>query len=142
MFAGFTILEIIMMALIAPDFITFVGDESLSWVIEKFGWMFGMLAVAIALFMLVVGYGRTGGIRLGADDEKPEFATMSWVAMMFSAGMGIGLLFYGPYEPLTYFLDLPSGFNAANGTSDESRAALAQPALHWGRIAWRSTHSS
>ena len=136
MIAGFTVLAVILWAVIAPDSITVVGDESLSWVIEKFGWMFGMLAVAIALFMLVVGYGRTGGIRLGADDEKPEFATMSWVAMMFSAGMGIGLLFYGPYEPLTYFLDLPSGFSAANGTSDAMRAALAQTALHWGPIAW------
>src|SRR5690625_7922238 len=91
--------------------------------------MFGMLAVAIALFMLVVGYGRTGGIRLGADDEKPEFATMSWVAMMFSAGMGIGLLFYGPYEPLTYFLDLPIGFDAADGSADAMREI--------GRASWR-----
>src|SRR5690625_5717378 len=61
---------------------------------------------------------------------------MSWVAMMFSAGMGIGLLFYGPYEPLTYFLDLPIGFDAADGSADAMRAALAQTTLHWGPIAW------
>lgn len=134
--AGFAVLAVIIWAIIAPDSISTVGDASLAWTIDNFGWIFGVLAVAIAVFMLVVGYGRTGGIRLGADDEKPEFATMSWVAMMFSAGMGIGLLFYGPYEPLTYFLDLPSGFEAAEGSSDAMRAALAQTTLHWGPIAW------
>ncbi|HLS04602.1 MAG TPA: BCCT family transporter [Actinomycetales bacterium] len=134
--AGMAVLGVILWAVFAPDSISIAGNESLSWVIDKFGWLFGVLAVAITIFMLIVGYGRTGGIRLGADDEKPEFATMSWVAMMFSAGMGIGLLFYGPYEPLTYFLDPPSGFGAADGSSDAMRAALAQTTLHWGPIAW------
>lgn len=134
--AGVAVLGVIIWAIIAPDSISIAGDSSLAWTIDKFGWLFGVLAVAIAIFMLVVGYGKTGGIRLGADDEKPEFATMSWVAMMFSAGMGIGLLFYGPYEPLTYFVDLPSGFDAAEGSADAMRAALAQTTLHWGPIAW------
>src|SRR5690625_4499398 len=134
--AGVAIAAVVIWAIVAPDSISVTGDQSLSWVIDKFGWLFGVLAVAITIFMLVVGYGRTGGIRLGADEEKPEFATMSWVAMMFSAGMGIGLLFYGPYEPLTYFLDLPSGFAATDGSADAMRAALAQTTLHWGPIAW------
>ncbi len=134
--AGVAVVAVILWAVFAPDSISVAGDTSLSWVIDKFGWLFGVLAVVIAIFMLIVGYGRTGGIRLGADDEKPEFATMSWVAMMFSAGMGIGLLFYGPYEPLTYFLDLPIGFDAADGSADAMRAALAQTTLHWGPIAW------
>lgn len=134
--AGMAVVSVIVWAVVAPAGITTVGNASLAWVTEHFGWLFGVLAVAIALFMLVLGYGRTGGVRLGADDEAPEFSTVSWIAMLFSAGMGIGLLFYGPYEPLTYFLNPPHGVDAAPGSPDAMLSALAQVLLHWGPIAW------
>ncbi len=134
--AGFAVVFVIGWAVVAPESITTVGDASLAWVTEHFGWLFGVLAVVIALFMLIIAYGRTGGVRLGADDEKPEYSTVSWIAMLFSAGMGIGLLFYGPYEPLTYFLDPPHGVTAEAGSPDAALAALAQVMLHWGPIAW------
>ncbi|MBP6685180.1 MAG: BCCT family transporter [Leucobacter sp.] len=127
---------VIAWAFIAPDNLAAVGAASLAWVTEHFSWMFGALAIAVALFMLVVGYGRTGGIRLGADDEKPEFSTASWVSMLFAAGLGIGLLFYGPLEPLTYFLDPPPGLDVTAGTAEAALPALAQTVLHWGPIAW------
>lgn len=134
--SGMLIAFVIIWAVIAPDNISAVGNISLSWVTGNFGWMYGMLAIAIFLFMMVLGYGRAGGIRLGADNEKPEFSTVSWVAMLFSAGMGIGLLFYGPYEPLVYFADPPHGFAVEPASVDASHTALAQTALHWGPIAW------
>lgn len=134
--AGLMVVAVIAWAVLAPEAITTVGDASLTWVTTYFGWLFGVLAVVIALFMIVLGFGRTGGVRLGADDEKPEYSTVSWIAMLFSAGMGIGLLFYGPYEPLEYFLNPPEGFDAAAGSSDAMRASLAQTLLHWGPIAW------
>lgn len=134
--AGLSVVSVIAWAIIAPETITPVGDVSLAWVTENFGWLFGVLAIAIALFMLVLGFGRTGGVRLGADDEAPEFTTVSWIAMLFSAGMGIGLLFYGPYEPLTYFLDPPHGVSAEPGSADAMLSSLAQVLLHWGPIAW------
>src|SRR5690625_5209522 len=134
--AGVAVVALTLWALFAPDSISVEGDTSRGGLVDDVGGRFGVVAVVTAICLLIVGYGRTGGIRLGADDEKPEFATMSWVAMMFSAGMGIGLLFYGPYEPLTYFLDLPIGFDAADGSADAMRAALAQTTLHWGPIAW------
>lgn len=134
--AGVLILGVIVWASVAPDSISIAGDKSLGWVTGKFGWMYGLLAIAIFIFMMVLGYGRTGGVRLGADDEKPEFTTVSWVAMLFSAGMGIGLLFYGPYEPLTYFTKPPHDFGAKANSVDATHAALAQTILHWGPIAW------
>ncbi|RKQ94292.1 choline/carnitine/betaine transport [Mycolicibacterium mucogenicum 261Sha1.1M5] len=127
---------VIAWAFAAPDTLADVGAASLAWVTEHFSWMFGALAIAVALFMLVVGYGRTGGIRLGADDEQPEFSTASWVSMLFAAGLGIGLLFYGPLEPLTYFLSPAPGVTAAPGSADAALPALAQTVLHWGPIAW------
>ncbi|MGV8846694.1 BCCT family transporter [Tessaracoccus sp.] len=134
--AGVAVLSVIGWAVLAPGSIATVGDAALGWVTKYFGWFFGVLAVVIALFMLIIAYGRTGGVRLGADDEKPEYSTVSWIAMLFSAGMGIGLLFYGPYEPLTYFLDPPHGVTAEAGSPDATLAAMAQVLLHWGPFAW------
>ncbi|WP_082309386.1 BCCT family transporter [Leucobacter musarum] len=129
-------LGVIVWAFIAPDSIAVVGGSSLQWVTEHFSWLFGALAISVAGFMLVVGYGRTGGIRLGADDEEPEFTTTSWISMLFAAGLGIGLLFYGPLEPLTYFLNPAPGVDVEPGSADAALPALAQTILHWGPIAW------
>lgn len=134
--AGLSVVSVILWAALAPDSIATVGDASLGWVTTNFGWMFSLLALFIFIFMLILGYGRTGGVRLGADDEAPEFATISWVAMLFSAGMGIGLLFYGPYEPFVYFTTPPDGVTADPETAKAMEAALAQVMLHWGPIAW------
>ena len=134
--AAVSVVAVILWSVFAPNSVSTVGDASLTWVTTNFGWMFGVLAIAISVFMLVVGYGRTGGVRLGADDEAPEFTTVSWVAMLFSAGMGIGLLFYGPYEPFVYFANPPDGFTADPGTVKAMESALAQTMLHWGPIAW------
>lgn len=129
-------LAVIVWAFAAPDSLSAAGSASLTWVTTNFGWLFGALAIAIALFMLVVGYGRTGGIRLGADDEKPEFSTMSWISMLFAAGLGIGLLFYGPLEPLTYFETPAPSQNVEAGSTAAILPAMAQTILHWGPIAW------
>lgn len=134
--SGFLIVAVIAWAIFAPDSISVAGNAALSWVINRFSWMYGILAVAILTFMAVLGYGRAGGVRLGADDEQPEFSTVSWIAMLFAAGMGIGLLFYGPYEPLIYYANPPQGFNADPLTVEAAQDALAQVGLHWGPIAW------
>lgn len=134
--AGAFVAAVIIWGILDPDSIQAVGSAALGWVSVNFGWLFGALTIAVTVFMLFVGYGRTGGVRLGMDDEEPEFSTVSWIAMLFSAGLGIGLLFYGPLEPLTYFLELPHGFDVPNGTVDAMSAALAQTVLHWGPMAW------
>lgn len=130
------VIGVIIWAFAAPVHLAAVGSTALSWVIENFAWLFSALAIAIFLFMMVVGYGRTGGIRLGADDEKPEFSTKSWISMLFAAGLGIGLLFYGPLEPLTYFLNPPPNQVAEAGTQAAVLPSMAQTFLHWGPIAW------
>ena len=134
--AGVLVLGVVVWGFLAPDSISAAGAASLGWVTDNFGWLFSLLAIATIGFMFVVGYGRTGGIRLGADDESPEFSTVSWIAMLFSAGMGIGLLFWGLAEPLAYFTDVPPGFTAEPGSRDAMLDALAQSILHWGPMAW------
>ena len=134
--AGVLVFAVVLWGFLAPESISEVGAVSLSWVTTNFGWLFSLLAVVTIVFMLVVGYGRTGGVRLGSDEEEPEFSTASWIAMLFSAGMGIGLLFWGPAEPLGYFNDVPYGFDSEAGSRDAMHDALAQSLLHWGPMAW------
>src|SRR5690606_28975520 len=107
--AGVAVAGVIAWGLIAPESIVPTGEVLLGFAMDNFGWLFSLVAVVTLVFMLVLGYGRTGGVRLGADDEKPEFSTVAWVAMLFSAGMGIGLLFWGPAEPLDYMNNVPPG---------------------------------
>jgi len=144
--AGVAVAAVVVWGIVAPSSILAVGQAALGWVTDGFGWLFSLLAVVTLVFMFVLGYGRTGGVRLGADDEEPEFSTVAWVAMLFSAGMGIGLLFWGPSEPLDFFHNVPPGLGGVNedgstwgvqpGTREAMMASLAQATLHWGPMAW------
>lgn len=116
-------------------FRTFSSD-ALAWVSTNFGWLFSLLTLVVFAFMMWVGFSSYGRIRLGQDGEKPEYSTLSWIAMLFSAGMGIGLLFFGPYEPLEYFLNVPPGVDAAAGSREAMHASMAQVLFHWGPMAW------
>lgn len=98
-----------------------------------FGWYYMLVMVACLLFALWLAASRYGQIRLGKDDEKPVFGYASWTSMLFSAGIGIALVYYGAYEPLDHFLAPPQG---AGGTAEAARQAMAITFLHWGLHGW------
>ena len=122
--------------LLSTESLTAVSSTALTWVTTNTGWFFTLLSTAAVIFMLVVGFGRTGRIPLGLDDEQPEFAFFSWLAMLFAAGMGIGLMFYGASEPLSHFGAGVPGFAAEAGTEEMTVRALVQTAFHWGLNPW------
>jgi len=103
------------------------------WVADVFGWYYMVLMSACMVFVFWLAFSRHGNIRLGQEDEKPEFSYPSWVAMLFSAGIGIALVYYGAYEPLDHFLSPPEG---AGGTVAAARQAMAITFLHWGLHGW------
>ena len=120
---------------LATDSLSEVSSDVLGAVIDGAGWAFVLAAsgfVVFALWLAVSSYGR---IPLGRDDEAPEFRTVSWVAMMFSAGMGIGLMFYGVGEPLAHFTAPPPGTVAA-GTAEAFDVAMATTLFHWTLHPW------
>lgn len=123
-------------ALISPEGINEVGTTMQGWVAANFGWFFGGLVFTVMIFMFIIGYGPTGHIRLGADDSEPDYSTTSWISMLFAAGLGIGLIFYGPLEPLTHFLDTPPSVSAEAGTIDAVLPAISQAILHQASFAW------
>lgn len=112
-----------------------VSSAALVWVTTNFGWLMNGLAAILLIYMLLLGFTKYGKIPLGLDGEKPEFSTFSWIAMLFAAGMGIGLLFFGPYEPMQYYLNPPPGTFDAE-TNEAMHRALIQTVFHWGPQAW------
>ena len=97
------------------------------------GWLFIWTMNIVLVFILVLLGGRFGDIRLGGPDARPEFSTLGWFAMLFSAGMGIGLLFYGVAEPMFHFVASPL---AEPGTTEAARVAMDISFLHWGLHPW------
>ncbi|MGH3990805.1 MAG: BCCT family transporter, partial [Pseudonocardiaceae bacterium] len=112
------------------DSLAGVATAVLEWLVDNLGWLFVLAATGFVIFTLCVALGRYGRIPLGRDGEPPEFRTVSWVAMMFSAGMGIGLMFYGVTEPLTHFVTPPPGVEQGIGT------AMATTLFHWTLHPW------
>ncbi|WBB59236.1 BCCT family transporter [Streptomyces sp. WMMC500] len=101
------------------------------------GWAFVLAASGFVIFALWLAFSRYGRITLGREGEPPEFRTVSWVAMMFSAGMGIGLMFYGVNEPLSHFTSPPPD-TVPGGTDAASRmeTAMATTLFHWTLHPW------
>ncbi|ALM53460.1 choline BCCT transporter BetT [Halomonas huangheensis] len=108
-------------------------SAGLSWVNETFGWYYMLAAVAYLVFVVVISLSRVGNIRLGPDDSRPEFSTLSWASMLFAAGIGIDLLFFCVAEPLSHYLAPP---DLAPESHAALRQAVPQTFLHWGLTGW------
>ncbi|GIM64109.1 BCCT family transporter [Planomonospora venezuelensis] len=105
-----------------------------------FGWLFILVSALFLTFSAYLAISRYGNIRLGPDDSTPEFSTFSWVSMMFATGMGIGLMFWGVAEPLTYLTatdasSIPPG-RGDPSTPDSARVAMEYAFFHWGFHPW------
>lgn len=111
------------------------SSAALTWVMDKTGWLFALTSTGFVVFVLYLALGRYGNIPLGRDGEEPEFNGVSWVAMMFSAGMGIGLMFYGVAEPLSHFATPPPG-TGPEGNPEAVQTALATTLFHWTLHPW------
>ncbi|WP_392544110.1 BCCT family transporter [Oryzobacter telluris] len=120
---------------LSTDTLGAASDAALGWSVTTMGWMFVVLASAFVAFVIWLALSRFGNIPLGADDEEPEFRTVSWISMMFSAGMGIGLMFYGVSEPLSHFVTPPPGTVEA-GDPAAVQTAMATTLFHWTLHPW------
>ena len=129
--AALAVLAVLAWGLIAPDSFAGVSGNALDWVVSSGGWLFVLAATVFVFFVFFIAMSKFGHIRLGGDEEKPEFSTVSWIAMMFAAGMGIGLMFFGVAEPLTFYRDGVPGHG-----SNEVGTAMATTMFHWSLHPW------
>ena len=116
-----------------PDSADRLFSGAQTWVVSHFDWFYTVVVTFFLLFLVFVAASRFGDIRLGPDDAVPEFSFVSWTAMLFAAGMGIGLMYFGVGEPLQHYLKPPT---AVGGTPAAAREALESTFFHWGFHAW------
>jgi BCCT family betaine/carnitine transporter len=105
------------------------------WITTKFDWIFMISMNVFVVFSLFIAYSKLGRIRLGGKDAKPRYGYTGWLAMLFAAGVGIGLMFYGVLEPVTHTLNPPLGIDPAN-IKEAAAAGMSAAILHWGLHAW------
>ncbi|MFI9123131.1 BCCT family transporter [Streptomyces bikiniensis] len=112
-----------------------VSSSLLDGLIRDGGWAFMLAASGFVVFALWLAVSRYGRITLGREEEGPEFRTVSWIAMMFSAGMGIGLMFYGVSEPLAHYGTPPPGTHPVD-SAERMQTAMATTLFHWTLHPW------
>ncbi|SES37865.1 glycine betaine uptake BCCT transporter [Salisediminibacterium halotolerans] len=134
---GFSIaFAFIVWGVIAPDNLEYITGSIQGFITEQFGWFYLLAAtgfVAFAIFLAISPYGR---IKLGKEDEEPEYSYLTWFSFLFTAGMGIGLVFWGVAEPMSHVFEPSPHAGTEGGTIDAAGAALRYSFFHWGVHPW------
>ena len=131
--ASAIIAALLALATFAPGTSDYVFTAAQGWVIESFGWFYVAAVAGFLAFVLFLAIGPTGKIKLGPDDVEPDFPYVSWLAMLFAAGMGIGLMYFAVAEPVQHYIAPPE---AEPGTINAAREAMVITFTHWGVHAW------
>ncbi|NYT36740.1 BCCT family transporter [Allopusillimonas soli] len=134
-FYGSAIISIglIIYASLAPDAAATLFEQANNWIILEAGWFYLLAVGGFVIFLLFLAISPLGKVRLGPDDAVPDYSYSTWVAMLFSAGMGIGIVFYGVAEPIMHFSAPP---DAPARSAQAARDALEITFFHWGVHAW------
>lgn len=122
-----------MWGILSPETFGNAANAVFNYLTTNFGWFYLLAMFFFVVFMAYIACSKFGNIRLGPDDSRPEYSYISWFAMLFSAGMGIGLVFWGVAEPLNHFV-APLG--AQPGTPEAANFAIYTSFFHWGIHPW------
>ena len=123
----------IVATMISPEGVKGVFDKLFKFFIHNFGWTYLLCVAGFVVFCFIMALGRFGRVKLGRDDEEPEFSLAAWFSMLFAAGMGIGLVFWGVAEPIYHFAGPPF---AAPKTPQAAADAMRTVFFHWGLHPW------
>lgn len=128
----FFVVLLVAMILIAPEQTQTLLNAAKSGIFANFSWFYVLAFSVFWGFLVILSVSSLGNIKLGNDEEEPEFGFLSWLAMLFAAGMGVGLMFFGVAEPLTHYLsDITTG-----SAEHKQQEALLHTLFHWGIHAW------
>lgn len=126
---GFVVITIALQSVLGNVFKTMFSGA-----MEYFGWFMVLVMNATLIYCVYLIFSKFADIKIGGQDAEPEFSNAAWVAMLFSAGLGMGLLYFGVGEPMYHFVAPPGGVEA--GTAEAARTALMFTFLHWGIHGW------
>ena len=126
------VVALVAMILIAPEKTQVLLDATKAGIFNHFSWFYVLAFSIFICFLVILSVSSLGSIKLGNDEEEPEFGVLSWLAMLFAAGMGVGLMFFGVAEPLSHYLsDITVG-----APEQREQQALLHSMFHWGIHAW------
>ena len=132
---GITLLLVVLLViftLLLPEQLQAILDIAKAGIFKNFSWFYIVICSIFLFFLIFTALSDFGNIKLGADEETPEFGFLSWMAMLFAAGMGVGLMFFGVAEPLSHFNSTIS----IGSPEQKTQQALLHTAFHWGIHAW------
>lgn len=112
-----------------------VADTLYNATTRNFGWFYLLVVFILIIFLVGLAISKYGAIRLGGDDERPDYPFFTWIGMLFSAGFGVGLVFYGVAEPMSHYFTSPMAGVEAQ-TKDAARLAMGYSFFHWGISQW------
>ncbi|KUJ82669.1 high-affinity choline transporter BetT [Microbulbifer flavimaris] len=127
------LLLLVAFAVFFPEKATALFEGMQTTIVDYFGWYYILIVAILLITVVVLGLSRLGDIKLGPEHSKPDYSFASWLAMLFSAGIGIGLLFFGVAEPVMHYLTPP---DADSGTVEAARQAMVLSIFHWGFHVW------
>ncbi|WP_313823875.1 BCCT family transporter, partial [Citricoccus sp.] len=130
------ILFVVIFGRVSGDALVDATTQLNTAITDGVGWWYVIAVNIFLIFAVYVAASKVGRIRLGRDDEHPEFGIVSWFLMLFSAGMGIGLVFFGVAEPLSHYALPPEAFGNEPESADAARGSMGLTMLHWGLHPW------
>lgn len=125
---------LVLVAGIAPGPFNDVVQSILAEIVRGAGWLYLLIVFLTLTFLLYLAFGRFGNLRIGGEDAEPDFSRASWLSMLFAAGMGIGLVFWGAAEPISHLVTPPEGLQPQS--MDAARASMRYAFFHWGLHPW------
>ncbi|GAB3545158.1 choline/glycine/proline betaine transport protein [Actinopolyspora lacussalsi] len=131
--SGIVAIAFVLWGVLAPANVDTVASNVNSFITTNFGWLYILSATLFLIFVVVIMLSRFGNIRLGPPDSKPEYGRLPWFAMLFTAGMGIGLVYFAVSEPVSHYLNPPTG---PGGTEADVSEAMNLTFFHWGLHPW------
>lgn len=117
-----------------PSSLNEVANAALTWMIDNFGWFYMLITALFIFFVVGIAISPYGKVRLGKRNDRPEYSWISWIGMLFAAGIGVGFVFWGVAEPLLYYMEPPVGYQPE--TTESAIAGLRYGAYHWALHPW------
>lgn len=128
------ILMIVLWGIFSPASLSVFFNTALAGITKNFGWLYLWIVLGLVLFSFFLALSRYGGLKLGNEDDEPEFSMVAWFSMLFAAGMGIGLVFWGVAEPISHYTIAPPGVQS--GSAEAANAGMRYAFFHWGLHPW------
>ncbi|MGN7410847.1 BCCT family transporter [Sporosarcina sp. SAFN-010] len=129
------IFVLVLLGAVMNEKFSYVADMLYEFTTRSFGWFYLLVVFVLVVFLIGLAISKYGAIRLGGDDERPDFPFFTWIGMLFSAGFGVGLVFYGVAEPMSHYINAPvSGVEPS--TEEAARVAMGYSFFHWGISQW------